>query len=491
MITKTKRIGAVRTIAAALTAASVLAAAFGTVITVNADTAYGKTIYLETDQTENPYIYYWYKDSQNGIDWPGKAMSKVSGEDDLFFYDLPRDISELNGVIFNKDDSGDKMTGDVTNINGNLYDLGKGVWSMHDTSSITITEYKVICDKTFYTGQEAVLYINAEGGDGNLQYKISVKGSEDKVLSDYSKNNSAVWTPSKAGDYNVVFEVKDGSGDTNARELSMSVEDSVSAVEPVFLGVYPKSNSQIKKGETVDLDIKGAGGNINNKILFYKTEIIDPNGTRVNTPYYKTNGQISFDADVLGTYTVYVSIQNNSANNTTTKKTLFYSSVDDPTDDPGIIIPVSAEGVTLDKTSAELEIGESFTLKAEVKPSNADDKNIVWSTNNAKAAVVENGKVTAVGSGTATITAKTKDGGFTAKCVVTVKPDKDSILLGDYDSNGKVERKDAQYVQKAALGLTSITSEQKERCDVDGDGTITLKDAALIKQLAAGVIDEF
>ena len=147
--------------------------------------------------------------------------------------------------------------------------------------------------------------------------------------------------------------------------------------------------------------------------------------------------------------------------------------------------------MTLDKTSAELEIGESFTLKAEVKPSNADDKNIVWSTNNAKAAVVENGKVTAVGSGTATITAKTKDGGFTAKCVVTVKPDKDSILLGDYDSNGKVERKDAQYVQKAALGLTSITSEQKERCDVDGDGTITLKDAALIKQLAAGVIDEF
>ena len=66
--------------------------------------------------------------------------------------------------------------------------------------------------------------------------------------------------------------------------------------------------------------------------------------------------------------------------------------------------------------------GEDATLTATVAPEDASDKTFAWSTSDEKVATVdENGKVTAVAAGTATITATTTDGGKTAKCEVTVE----------------------------------------------------------------------
>ena len=77
--------------------------------------------------------------------------------------------------------------------------------------------------------------------------------------------------------------------------------------------------------------------------------------------------------------------------------------------------------VTLDKTSLTLDVGGSDTLTATVKPDNATNKAVTWSTSNKNVATVNNGVVTAVGAGTATITAAASDGsGKTATCEVTV-----------------------------------------------------------------------
>jgi uncharacterized protein YjdB len=83
------------------------------------------------------------------------------------------------------------------------------------------------------------------------------------------------------------------------------------------------------------------------------------------------------------------------------------------------VFPVT--GVTLDITGKELAEGETVTLKATVSPDNATNKNVSWSSsNNAVATVGQNGKVTAVAKGTATITVTTADGNKTATCKVTV-----------------------------------------------------------------------
>ena len=78
-------------------------------------------------------------------------------------------------------------------------------------------------------------------------------------------------------------------------------------------------------------------------------------------------------------------------------------------------------GVTLNKTSLELERGETSKITATVTPSNADgDKTVVWSSNKTSVATVAtDGTVTAVGKGNATITATTSNG-KTATCTVTV-----------------------------------------------------------------------
>lgn len=76
--------------------------------------------------------------------------------------------------------------------------------------------------------------------------------------------------------------------------------------------------------------------------------------------------------------------------------------------------------MTLNKTSISLAVGANETLTATVAPEDATNKGITWSTSDAAKATVENGKVTGVAAGAATITATTEDGGKTAACEVTV-----------------------------------------------------------------------
>ena len=76
--------------------------------------------------------------------------------------------------------------------------------------------------------------------------------------------------------------------------------------------------------------------------------------------------------------------------------------------------------VTLNKTTASLTVGEKETLTATVKPSNATNKTIIWSTSDSSVATVSKGVITAVGAGTATITATTEAGNKTATCEVIV-----------------------------------------------------------------------
>ena len=114
--------------------------------------------------------------------------------------------------------------------------------------------------------------------------------------------------------------------------------------------------------------------------------------------------------------------KNYATSNATAGNTTYYdvelfkktSSVTPPT-------PVAVTGVSLDKTSATLDIDDTLTLNATVNPSNADNKNVTWSSSdNSIATVSSSGVVTAVSSGTATITVTTEDGNFTATCAITV-----------------------------------------------------------------------
>lgn len=102
------------------------------------------------------------------------------------------------------------------------------------------------------------------------------------------------------------------------------------------------------------------------------------------------------------------------------------------------VAPVS--GITLSETSAEMTVGgEALTLTATVAPDNATDKTVAWTTSDASVASVADGVVTAVGAGTATITATATNGtpddtsdDKTATCTIEVS--KQELELSTYIS---------------------------------------------------------
>lgn len=422
----------------ALMLTALMLVSFGNIfIGASAAGTYGTTLYLKTDDTTNPYVHYWADgNSANSSSWPGVKMEKMGGETNVYYYDLPCDVSELTGVIFNNGSGGDKMTNDVTNISGNMYVLsgGSGTWEMYDTSDVKITSFGSDVQSPQYTKSKITLFVEAESVNGGIQSKISVSGAKNEVLKDYSAANSVVWTPTVAGDYTVLFEVKDAKGVTNSRQLDFTVKSAENAEEPVFLSASPANNAQIKKGAVTTVSVNGAGGQINTKLLFYKTEVIDPDGNPVNTVYYQLGNKISFTADKLGVYTVKMSIQNSSVKNTTTTQTYTYTSV--------------SEVIDTDPDESDSDIITSDT-------------------------------------DTATDTTTDTDSDIITSDTDSEDSDTDTEIIsdiGDVDGDGRVTLKDASKIQRYTLKIETLTKEQLKVADVNKDGDVTLKDSSYIQR---------
>jgi hypothetical protein len=84
------------------------------------------------------------------------------------------------------------------------------------------------------------------------------------------------------------------------------------------------------------------------------------------------------------------------------------------------VVPVT--GISLNKSSLNLKIGETGAVTASVTPSAATYKTVIWVSGNSGVASVNNGIVTAINAGTAVITASTVEGTKTTTCTVTVRP---------------------------------------------------------------------
>lgn len=104
---------------------------------------------------------------------------------------------------------------------------------------------------------------------------------------------------------------------------------------------------------------------------------------------------------------------------------------EDKTAECAVTVTVPTGSVTLDKTSLSLAVGETAQLTATVKPDDATDKTVVWTSSDESVAEVINGKVTALKSGTTTITARC--GGKSAECIVTVIVPVSSVNLDRND----------------------------------------------------------
>ena len=136
---------------------------------------------------------------------------------------------------------------------------------------------------------------------------------------------------------------------------------------------------------------------------------------------------LSADATATVTNTTFENVDNNygvwdEAVMTITEGNIVYkvtASSDEDSYGDKEPIAVFATGITLDKTTAELEVGGKLTLAATLAPENVTDKTLVWTSSDETIATVKDGEVTALKAGEVTITVK--NGDVEATCTITVK----------------------------------------------------------------------
>jgi hypothetical protein len=135
-----------------------------------------------------------------------------------------------------------------------------------------------------------------------------------------------------------------------------------------------------------------------------------------------------------------------------------FSCGDDKDDEPSV---VKVTGVSLNPTTAELEPGGTLALTATIAPAGASDKSLSWSSSDEAIATVSQGTVTTKAVGSAVITVKTTDGGFTATCALTVKegtpPAKSVVLEGEISANLTLRAMDSNTLKGFVYVVDGVT----------------------------------
>lgn len=65
------------------------------------------------------------------------------------------------------------------------------------------------------------------------------------------------------------------------------------------------------------------------------------------------------------------------------------------------------------------------------------------------------------------------------------------VLLGDVNGDGTVTMKDMQMIYNAATGQLVLTAAQEKAADANGDGEVTMKDMQLVYKHCTGMIEDF
>ncbi len=317
---------------------------------------------------------------------------KVGAKKYLAVTMLPKDASETTFIW----KSSNKKIAKV-NSKGKVLGVGPGTCTIKVSNAAGTVKAK--CSLTVTTGVESFTLDKSsvtisKGRTTTLQAIITPKNATNKGVTWTSSNNDVATVNSKgkikakAVGYAVITAKSNDTGATATCKVRV-----VYGVTGVTLD-QSKLTLAVGKKQTLKATITPA--NASNKNLIWRTS---------NKNIVKVNSTGLIKAIRPGTATITVTAEDGGFK-ASCKVTA--------------IVPVT--GVSLSRTKLSLEKGKVFKLKANIAPADATNKAVKWISGDPTVLKVdENGKVKAVGAGTAVITVKTKDGNFTAKCKITVR----------------------------------------------------------------------
>ena len=297
---------------------------------------------------------------------------------------------------------------------------------------------------------------------------VSIDQSTVEMMIGEKKQLSATITPADATDQNITWSsskksvatvsdrglvtaVAEGTTTIKARAggktsaCIVTVKKEIISVTSISLD---KSTLSLTKGESATLVATVSPSNATYKKIIWTSS--DPNVASVNS-----EGKVSAIAKGSATITVQV---------------------DDIKATCAVTVTVPVESITLNKTELTLKKGESVTLVATIKPDDATEHTVTWTSSNSNMASVDaNGKVTALSGGNVTIAAKA--GGKSAVCMVVVIVPVESVTLNQSSltlGEGESATLRATVTPKDATDFSSVSwsSSDESVATVDQNGGI-------------------
>ncbi len=221
-------------------------------------------------------------------------------------------------------------------------------------------------------------------------------------------------------EYNNLKTIKDEKYTTYQNAISNNLtEEQINVAKTEYETANTNYTNKVKEYNTKVDEYNAKVSQINNQVKDKLPMYNDSNWTKTTDGSFKVNltqfsGKKSFSIWaklVTGTNTYY-------------DQEIYSMNGTKPTE-------VSVTSVSLNKSTLDIKVGETATLTATINPTNATNKNVTWKSDNTQIATVDTaGKITAIKEGTAKITVKTKDGNYTATCIVTVSKN-DGIVWTD------------------------------------------------------------
>lgn len=119
------------------------------------------------------------------------------------------------------------------------------------------------------------------------------------------------------------------------------------------------------------------------------------------------------------------------------------------------------------------------TLRATVASSNTTDEAVTWTSSNSNVAIVNNGVITAVGVGTAIITATTADGNKSASCSITVNNSTANSIVTFKDKNleylvrAEINKPTGDILKSDVEKITELRADYAWIQDISGVDSLT------------------
>ena len=268
---------------------------------------------------------------------------------------------------------------------------------------------------------------NATIIEANPVERLSINEENIILDKDQTKQLSVLFTPSDADDTRVTWEVEDpaiASVDENGKVTALSPGTTNVIVTSVPTGVSASCTVTVMQHVTgITMDVPeieftkiGETAQLNVTVMPVDATIKDVVWTSSNPSVCSVTESGNIVALDYGTATILATTVDGALTATCVVKVLQH-----------------ANELNLNKSTLTLKVGESEKLQATVIPSNADNKNVVWTSSDENLATVDaEGNVTAVKAGQVTITVTSEDNpDIKSTCAVTVVQPVTGVTLAE------------------------------------------------------------